>query len=117
MVNIINRLIFSFRNLGDTLKSRSECYDCWESLEFNPDTGEVHFKPKWYKFVYMITFIYRSFKAYITWNWNYSEDWMFKNKNKKGFVDYYLYDEYYKHYDKETAEELIRKSKEQSKSK
>ncbi len=78
----------------DLMRIRSRDYDNNLSLEINPETGEVHFKPKWYKLVYMITFTFRTLKACITWNWYFSEDWMFSNNNKEGFIDYYLYDRY-----------------------
>ena len=92
MFNIIRGLRYFFKM--NLMEYRSRDYDNNLSLEVNPKTGEVHFKPKWYKLVYMIIFTYRTLKACITWNWNFSEDWLFSNKNKKGFIDYYLYDNY-----------------------
>lgn len=70
------------------IKNWSLRYDETEKIEINPETGEIHYKPKWYKFIYMITAIYR-----VLFNRKaISSNWLFSNKNKKGFINYCLYD-------------------------
>lgn len=77
------------------IKNWSLWYDLNEKIEINPETGEIHYKPKWYKLVFMITAIYRVLfnrKALFS-------NWLFSNRNKKGFINYSLYDNYiHEHY-------------------